>query len=428
MALSKILLFSFLTIFTACSGQEKTNTFKVPNTIKPSPRVIKNFKSVALAPDFDTTLVSQYIRSIFQDSKGNLWFGTLGEGVVRYNAGLPSDGYRSADRQDLDGQVKTLTYFSNPDGFISSSVFAINEDKMGNLWFGTDQGVYKYDASNDAGKTLPIGALAKSRFRNYNQKDGLSHIEISRKSILVDRSGSVWVGTHGGVFRYDPIVDNMGGQSFSLFKLLPPINVAGIMEDKDGNIWFASSDKGVFRYDPSASLKSGRKTLPTGQAGITNISEKAGLGENYAGGIAQDKAGNMWFTMKNGICKYDASGDAGTGLPAGALAQAGFTEYTAKDGLGGTEFWGIYIEESGIIWVTARGSTTRFDPSIPLPNPKAFTVFTPVDGLNCCVQSMYQDKSGNMWWGAGSGLFRYDASVPEGQGNRFYKVKRNGPW
>ena len=355
--MNKILLFSFLTVFASCNGQEKTKTAKDTNTPKPGPTVIRNFKAGSFAPDFDTTLVSQYIRSIFQDSRGNLWFGTIGEGVVRYD-------------------TKTLTYFSNPDGFYTSSVYAINEDKNGNLWFGTDQGVYKYD-----GKT----------FRNYNQKDGLSHIDISRKSILVDKSGTIWVGTHGGVFVYDPSADSNGAKSFSLFQQLPSINVAGIMEDKTGNIWFASSNKGVFRYDGKT---------------ITNIAEKEELGENYAGGIAQDKAGNMWFTMKNGICKYDGKT---------------FTEYTAKDGLGGTEFWGIIIEQSGIIWITARGSTTRFDPSVPLPNPKAFTVFTTADGLNCCVQSMYQDKSGNMWWGAGQGLYRFD-------GTRFYQVKQNGPW
>ena len=236
--------------------------------------------------------------------------------------------------------------------------------------------MYKYD-----GKT----------FRNYNQKDGLNHIDISRKSILVDKSGTIWVGTHGGVYKYDPSIDSKGGQCFSLFPLLPPINVAGIIEDKNGNIWFASSDKGVFRYDGKT---------------IVNFNEKEGLSENYAGGIAQDQKGNMWFTMKNGICKFDGKT---------------FTEYTSKDGLGGTEFWGIIIEQSGIVWITARGSTTRFDPSVPLPNPKAFTVFTPANGLNCCVQSMYQDKSGNMWFGAGSGLFRFD-------GKRFYQVKQKGPW
>jgi len=355
--LNKLSLFGFLTILTACNGQEKTNTLKHSNTSNPSPTVVKSFKTVAVPPDFDTTLVSQYIRSIFQDSKGHLWFGTINDGVVRYDE-------------------KTLTYFSNPDGFMSTSVFAINEDKNGNLWFGTDQGVYKYD-----GKT----------FRNYNQKDGLSHIDISRKGILVDKSGTIWVGTHGGVFRYDPFADGTGGQSFSLFQALPPINVAGIMEDQGGNIWFASSENGVFRYDGKT---------------ITNIAEKEGMGENYAGGMAQDKDGNMWFTMKGGICKYDGKT---------------LTAYTPKDGLGGTEIWGIYIEQSGIIWVTARGSTTRFDPSLQLPNQNAFTVFTPDDGLNCCVQSMFQDKSGKMWWGAGSGLYRFN-------GTGFYQVKQNGPW
>lgn len=358
MTLNKTLLFLiFLTSVTPCTGQEKYYTLKDLNSSNPIPTVIRNFNTVAVAPDFDTTLVSQYIRSIFQDSKGNLWFGTLGEGVVRYD-------------------VKTLTYFSNPDGFINKTVYAINEDKNGNLWFGTDQGVYKYD-----GKI----------FRNYNQKDGLSHINISRKSIVVERSGTIWVGTHGGVFRYDSSAEGKGDPSFSLFQALPPLNVTDIMEDNSGNMWFASSENGVFRYDGKT---------------ITNIAEKERLGNNYAGGMAQDKDGNMWFTMKNGICKYDGKT---------------FTEYTAKDGLGGTEFWGIYIERSGIIWITARGSTTRFDPSIPLPNPKAFTVFTPDNGLNCCVQSMYQDKSGNMWWGAGSGLFRFN-------GYRFFQVKQNGPW
>ncbi len=79
----------------------------------------------------------------------------------------------------------------------------------------------------------------------------------------------------------------------------------GIMEDKRGNIWFASSENGVFRYYGKT---------------ITNIAEKKGLGENYAGGIAEDRVGNIWVTMKNGICKYNGRT---------------LTEYTAKDGLGG---------------------------------------------------------------------------------------------
>lgn len=350
-------LYTSFILFIACS------------TPKPAPpstglesdhvlKVIRNFKASAVAPDFDTTLVSQYIRSIFQDSKGHLWFGTIGEGVVRYDE-------------------KTLTYFSHPEGFINSTVYAINEDKNGHLWFGTDQGVYSYDGQV---------------FKNYNQKHGLNHIDISRKSILVDRKGGLWVGTHGGLYNYNPSADSLGQPCFSLFTLLPPVNVAGLMEDRDGNIWVATSDQGVYRYD-------GKKVSSFN-------AKKNGLSSNYAGGLAQDNQGNIWFTMKNGISKFDGQS---------------FTEITPIDGLGGTEFWGLIIEKSGIIWVTARGSTTRFDPSLPRSDPKAFTVFTPADGLNCCVQSMYQDRSGRMWWGTGQGLYRFD-------GQRFFQVKQQGPW
>lgn len=104
----------------------------------------------------------------------------------------------------------------------------------------------------------------------------------------------------------------------------------------------------------------------------------------------------MWFGTDQGAYKYD---------PSAALRAGGktFRNYDQKDGLNHVDITrkGILVDKSGIIWVTARGYATRFDPSIPLPNPQAFTVYTPANGLNCCVQSMYQDKAGNMWWGAG---------------------------
>jgi ligand-binding sensor domain-containing protein len=93
---------------------------------------------------------------------------------------------------------------------------------------------------------------------------------------LLTNLGTIWVGTHGGVYQYDPSADNNGGTMlFNLFPLLPSIDIAGIMEDKNGNIWFATSDKGVFRYNGKT---------------VANFNEKEGLSENYAGGIAQDNS------------------------------------------------------------------------------------------------------------------------------------------
>jgi len=362
-----------VSIISSCNGQVNTSSpDDKANTSKPSPEIIGTpplFSHVD--PVNDPGIVSQYIRSIFQDSKGNFWFGTVGQSVVRY-----------------DGT--TLKYYSEVEFFQGKSIHAIDEDKNGNIWFGTDHGVIKYDAR------LPDGQ--GSTFKSYTENNGLSNIKVGRKCILIDKSGTIWVGTQGGAFRYSPSADSTGGKCFSLFDLLPSVNIKDIMEDKDGNIWFASQDDGVFCYNPSATLRSNGKA-------IKNITGKEGLGDNYAGGMIQDKTGNFWFTMKGGICRYDPA--------------AGFTEFTTKDGLGGSEVWGIYLEKSGIIWITARGSTTRYDPSIS--NSKAFTVYTVEDGLNCCVQSMYQDKTGNMWWGAGQGLYRFD-------GKRFYQVKQKGPW
>ncbi|KGO96159.1 regulator [Flavobacterium enshiense DK69] len=353
----------------SCYGQVDTSSSKQTTIApKPSPEIIGTPPPQVLNshPVWDPSLVSQYIRSIFQDSKGNYWFGPAGQSVARYDE-------------------KTLKYYSKSEFFLGNnsvgndygnSVHAIVEDSNGNIWFGTDYGAVKYD-----GKT----------FRSYKEVDGLSNIRVSRKSILIDKAGNIWVGTAGGVFRYDPSADSTGGKSFSLFHLLGPVNIKGIMEDNTGNIWFASQGNGVFRFDGKA---------------IKNFMEKEGLGDNVAGGMIQDKAGNYWFTMKGGICRYDGKT---------------FTEFTTKDGLGGSEVWGMYMEKSGVIWISARGSMTRYDPSIDISNPKAFTVFAEKDGINCCVQSMYQDRSGNMWWGAGAGLYRFD-------GYRFYQVKQKGPW
>lgn len=356
-------------LINSCKGQVDTSSTKEPtNASKPNPEVIGTPPPLVPThnPYNDSNLVSQYIRSIFQDSKGNFWFGPAGQSVVRY------------DGDTLKYYSKVEFFYDNNsiDGGYGNSVHAITEDKKGNIWFGTNQGAIKYDGKN---------------FKSYTEKNGLSNSKVGRKSILVDKSGDIWVGTQDGVFRYIPSADSTGGQCFSLFHLLPPITIKGIMEDDTGNIWFVSQNRGVFHYNGET---------------IKNITEKEGLGDNVAGGIAQDKMGNIWFTMKGGICRYDGKT---------------FTEFTTKDGLGGSEVWGIFIEQSGIIWITARGSTTRFDPSVPISNPKAFTVFTVEDGLNCCVQSMYQDRAGNMWWGTGQGLYRFDSK-------RFYQVKQKGPW
>ena len=120
--------------------------------------------------------LSPFVRRIFQDRSGNLWFGTNGEGVIRY-----------------DGDA--LEYFSIDDGFGGVAVRGIVQDKEGNLWFGTEGGVSKYDGKS---------------FTNFTEKDGLVNNDVW--SIAIDRKGIIWIGTLQGVSRFD-------GKEFAPFAL-----------------------------------------------------------------------------------------------------------------------------------------------------------------------------------------------------------------
>ena len=148
--------------------------------------------------------------TIFEDKAGNLWFGTDGDGVKKY-----------------DG--KTFTTYTDEQGLGDNNVVSITGDKAGNIWFGTWYGgVSRYDGKS---------------FTTFTKKDGLPGNYVS--TMLEDRKGNLWFGfSPGGVCRYD-------GKSFTTFTDKSGLTrnfVQNIFEDKDGKLWFGFSG-GVFRFD-----------------------------------------------------------------------------------------------------------------------------------------------------------------------------------
>ncbi len=107
----------------------------------------------------DATQIGDYVVETFEDSKGNLWFGTLGKGVARY-----------------DGN--SLAYFTTTDGLLSNRVVSIIEDDSGHIWFGTGAGLSKFDGKE---------------FTSFTTKNGLCDHTIS--DILIDSRGYFWIGT-----------------------------------------------------------------------------------------------------------------------------------------------------------------------------------------------------------------------------------------
>lgn len=363
-----------LLFFVACTEQTDTDTQNIKTTRVSDRPILETADSMyddkpaippvvirsALPPGFygyqpDTMQVSQYIRRIFQDSQGNLWFGTVGDGVCRY-----------------DGM--TLTYFTTLDGLGGNSVQDIAEDKNGNLWFGTNGGATKFD-----GKTLS----------NFTEDSGLRSRHVS--SLLIDRSKNIWIGTPEGVCLYNASSSlNKGKEIFTPFPIPESgekQEVRNIYEDKNGALWFATHGAGVYRSYGGA---------------LNHISEKEGLGKNCVRCILQDRNGIMWFATKGGgLCRYDPSAEFRNGSSA-------LINYT--DEKGSNEVESVFEDKAGYIWISVRGAVRRYDPSKMLATSgKSFIAYTDADGLNnCCVQSIYEDKAGNLWLGSGAGLFRFD--------------------
>nr|WP_290939679.1 two-component regulator propeller domain-containing protein [Haliscomenobacter sp.] len=143
-----------LAVITACSAQPNSN----PGS--------------SAMPETDTP-IDQYVVELFEDSKGNLWFGTMSSGVARYT---PSTLLRAGE--------KTLTYFSEKDGLPGTTVVSIAEDKAGNMWFGTHSGLSKYDWP-----LPPPAHKSPARWENLYQ--------FHPKRRLVPRSGIQYPGRPG---------------------------------------------------------------------------------------------------------------------------------------------------------------------------------------------------------------------------------------
>lgn len=373
------LLLSF-NLITSCNGQVKTD---VPKEGVSEQQII-----VGGQPKMIRTQGTDYtqIGCGFQDKEGNLWFGTLNEGVYRY-----------------DG--KSFTQFTKKDGLSDHGVNTITEDKAGNILFGTDSGISKYD-----GKT----------FSKYTDNVDASKKSIS--SLIEDSQGNLWFGVRReGVYRYDGKIfdnflnNNVPDKSFPLFPQNDnqPFNLGNqyqlildILEDKRGNIWFSSwNGGGVWQYDgksfknylPSADYylrnedgRSDDKINSPIEQTIFNNSSQDNISDDMIFSISEDKAGNLWFaTRRHGACRYDGKS---------------FTSFGENEGFVSYGIYSILEDKKGNMWFSTEKN------GVWCYNGKTFENFTEKDGLvNDSVWFVLEDKNGYLWFGTrGFGLSRYD--------------------
>ncbi len=384
-------------------------------------------------------LKSNKMSCMLEDKKGNIWFGTWGGGVSKYD-GKSFSNYAAKEGlnitvlsmlEDKNGNIwfgtaaggvckydgKFFTYFENNANFSNYVVWSMLEDKIGNIWFGTNGGgVYKYDG------------IVKS-FTHFTTKEGLS--ENTVWCMLQDKKGNIWFGTHNGVVcKYD-------GQSFSHLTKNDGggINIIRCMtEDKTGNIWFGTDGSGVWKYDGNRveAIEKGDKDAMRIQQDIKNIdgklvksftcfTEKEGF-NSVVLSMLEDKTGNLWFgTYNAGVFKYDGNrveaierGDRTAQLTQQDLKKINgkpvkcFTHFTDKEGLSINYIPKILEDKNGSLWFgTDGGGVNKYE-------GKSFTHYTAKEGLSTNkICSIYKDKNGDIWFGA------FDGGVNKFDGKSF---------
>ena len=349
---SRIYLLVFVISFTtSCGGKSHSNN-ENDNVINKSQ---KNVDSQ----------IGEYVVETFQDSKGNLWFGTLEKGVAKF-----------------DGN--NLNYLTTKDGLPSNRITKVIEDDLGNLWFGTGAGVSKFD-----GKI----------FTNYSEKDGLCSDMIS--NLFIDSKGNFWIGTWGGVCKFD-------GTRFEKFPIPYPkvetqINpdtkdwITSIIEDSTGNVWFGRDGYGASKFDGNL---------------FVHVTTKEGLNSNNVQSIVEDKEGNIWIGTrvaekdnakidkrfgKGGLNKYDGNK---------------VIHFPKIDGLSESDVFTIYKDHFNDLWISTTSNGVYNYTDNGFVNYKVPT----------STMALLKDIKGNVWLGCAGGLYKIDKN------EETKNVTTNGPW
>lgn len=320
-------------------------------------------------------LPSNYISSINDDSKGNIWIGSVYSMVSKYNnytsqsnlklAKIPKQKVLNANSSD--DRINYFSNFSLLQTDSNNSVSKIQEDADGNLWFATDlKGLFCLN-----GKTLTELTIAQ----------GLPNIRI--KCLTKDKSGYLWIGTYGGgVCRYD-------GKALSFFTQaqgLPSNTISCINEDRTGTVWIGS-DEGLTAYNGNK-IDANQASINLSSTGLNNLFSKnkktfttfksaQGLSSNTIRTVYEDRTGNIWIgSIYTGVNRYD-------GNRVDAIRQ-GITSPKNNNDL--IKINGKYVKTfSNLIVVNEIGQNS--------------------------VRCITEDRKGNLWFGTQSrGICKYDGN------------------
>ncbi|MCP4543236.1 MAG: GAF domain-containing protein [Chloroflexi bacterium] len=379
-----VFLLAFAPVNQATMARESTPTPKGPDPdtdgqVGDIPRVQRYARDNDIKFErisLEQGLSDSTIFCILQDSKGFMWFGTH-DGLNKY------DGYDfTVYRHDLE----------DPNSLSNNAVRSIYEDQFGTLWVGTDGGgLDRFDRGSE-------------RFVHYQNDPAdfgsLSHNSV--RAIYEDQSGMLWIGTGGGgLDRFDRETERFTHYRYDLNKpnSLSHNFVTSIYQDKSGMLWIGTNGGGFDRFDPESKEFVHHQANPEDPLGLGDnyqvSTDPNSLSNNYVMTVYEDRLGNLWLGTRGGLDKFDRE--------SGQFIHYQ-TDSNDPNSLSHNRVSMIYEDRLGALWVgTGGGGLDRFDRENERFVHYQTNLDDPYSLSNDRVWSVYQDRSGVLWVGTGGG-------------------------
>ena len=323
------------------------------------------------------------ITCILQDSRGFMWFGTQ-DGLNRF------DGYVFAVYKNDPADPASLPH---------NYVRAISEDEEGNLWIATDGGgVAKWDRQTDSFLPDPFGAESPASFA------GLRVGSLQR-----DRTGSLWVGTfEAGLSRLDLTTGSLATYRHDPSDpgSLGDDRVAALFVDRAGTLW-VGTETALNSFDPLTNTfvhYTHERTEPS-SANVDHIRS-----------IFEDASGGLWLGTFDGLSRLDR-------------ATATLVRYrndpADRWSLAGRRVYAMIEDDEGEVWIGTDAGLTKFD---RVAESLVGYQNDPADATSLShniVLSLYQDRGGILWIGTqGGGINKWN---PATSLFRHYKTEPGNP-
>jgi signal transduction histidine kinase/ligand-binding sensor domain-containing protein len=302
------------------------------------------------------------VLSIFEDRDGMIWFGTLLDGLYKYN---PDSGEMSIYRHEP----------TDPNSIISNQVYSIYQDRVGVLWIGTGNGwLEQFDPETE-------------KFIHSYQQEG----EIV--SIVEDSADNLWIGTQGQGISRLKFDEQFLFESSNPAEWIERVSMwSNIVEtvyiDHFGVPWVGTANDGINVWDNANNRFSSYRNKPEDPSSLSHNHVISFFEEpNRSGGV-------MWVgTMGGGLNRFD-------------YGRQTFSKYTVVDGLGDDIINCILADDDGYLWMSTPKGLTRFDPGTEI-----FRNYDAGDGVSSgtshpgiCLRS----AAGDMYFGTPGGVIVFD--------------------